>query len=212
MVKRIFAVLILFFSINISGYTQEDTTSELSGKLLSLKLGFEYNRVTFSDRYELMIPPLSLTYEKFHKNNISLGLFIGIGGGRYDLNNIGVVGNRGRYAPGYWLDWIEDADPEERFTDLFIGMTGSYHFGPLMEMDPKWDIYAGLMLITAIEFYSTQGNSSSPEFRAENGIRFPGAWAGFHAGARYYFNDDLAVLAEMGYGISVFQLGLTKRY
>ncbi|WP_338815027.1 outer membrane beta-barrel protein [Bernardetia sp. Wsw4-3y2] len=82
-----------------------------------------------------------------------------------------------------------------------IGVRGAYHFDVGSE---KFDTYAGGLL--GYNIVSFSGDDS-----------FTGAAASAAAfsvflGGRYRFTDNLGAFAELGYGISVLQLGLNLKF
>ena len=85
-----------------------------------------------------------------------------------------------------------------------IGARGSYHFNELLNVDnPKVDIYGGAMLFYR-GFSSKYTGSGTPYDYNFGGIDFA-----LHAGGRYMFSQAIGAYAELGYGISPLQLGVT---
>ena len=66
--------------------------------------------------------------------------------------------------------------------------------------EPKLDTYAGLTL----GYWNASWSSSNALFAASGGgIRLP-----IHVGARYFFTDKLAGVAELGWGIAYLNIGI----
>ncbi len=84
-----------------------------------------------------------------------------------------------------------------------ISANGNYHFNTLLNIQEKWDVYAGLNL----GFYSW----SSPD--GYDGDNTSGLGLGAQVGARYYFSKKVGVNLEFGGGnaFSGGKFGLTVR-
>ncbi|WP_183577343.1 outer membrane beta-barrel protein [Mucilaginibacter sp. X5P1] len=89
---------------------------------------------------------------------------------------------------------------------VYVGVRGSYHFAKLLNVsNPKFDPYAGVSL----GYYSASYNYA--------GNPLPGAYGstvflGVHAGARYMFSNSVGGFAEVGYGVSALQVGLSFKF
>jgi hypothetical protein len=82
-----------------------------------------------------------------------------------------------------------------------IGVRGSYH---LVDLADKLDAYGGLML-----GYSIVSNSGSiGTYTASSS----GANFSIFAGARYYLTDKFAVMAELGYGFAILNVGVALKF
>ena|SRR6185369_10099732 len=73
---------------------------------------------------------------------------------------------------------------------------GNYHFNTVLNMDSRWDFYAGLN----VGFYSWTSSSDYP------GNRTSGLGLGAQVGGRYYFTQRVAMNLELGGG-NVFSSG-----
>ncbi len=84
-----------------------------------------------------------------------------------------------------------------------IAANGNYHFNTLLNIQEKWDVYAGLN----IGFYSW----SSPE--DYDGDNTSGLGLGAQVGARYYLSNKVGLNLEFGGGnaFSGGKFGLTVR-
>ncbi len=92
------------------------------------------------------------------------------------------------------------------YSHSIIGISGNgnYHFNELLDIDPEWDLYAGLN----IGFYIWNSPSGYP------GSGASGLGLGGQIGGRYFFSNTLAVNLEFGGG-SVFsngKIGITKKF
>lgn len=130
-----------------------------------------------------------------HMPAISASLEFGVKDGVIDKGSIGVGGYIGYSSAKYSNYW--------KTSNFLIGARGSFHY-PLVN---KLDTYTGLQLgynVFSTKYYDTYAglfNASS------SGISF--AW---FAGARYYFTDKFAVMAEIGYGVAYLNLGIALKF
>ncbi len=104
----------------------------------------------------------------------------------------------------YASDW--------RYTYMMFGARASYHFNELMSLDnPKLDLYAGAGLMYrhySFKYKGDLGGEDEYDWDSNGGdIVFD-----LHAGGRYMFSDNFGAYAELGYGISPLQLGLTVKF
>ena len=86
---------------------------------------------------------------------------------------------------------------------ILVGGRGSYHF---LTSD-KWDPYVGLTLGYVI--VSVTDNTGGSYV----GGKLSGVGLGIHAGARYFFQDNLGVYAELGASsFAIINLGVTFKF
>jgi hypothetical protein len=89
-----------------------------------------------------------------------------------------------------------------------IGVRGSYHFNEILKVtNDKLDLYGGASL-----YY--RGYSAKYELPGELGggkekVTSGGLSFALHAGTRYQFAKNIGAFAEVGYGVSPLQLGLS---
>jgi hypothetical protein len=124
--------------------------------------------------------PLSVSVEHGFHDKISAGLYVGF---------------IQRTFATYW-----------KYRYVVVGARGSYHFNELIQIDnPKVDLYGGATLYyRGYKYKYTNGE-------VDESIKTSGGTVGMalHAGGRYMFADKVGGFAEVGYGISPIQLGLT---
>lgn len=113
---------------------------------------------------------------------ISLGAYAGITGYTYKTE-------------GYTQKW--------NYT--VVGARGAYHFNGLTSV-PQFDPYGGVMLGYNIVSYSDTGGFS--------GSNAYGSGFGYSlfVGGRWFFSDNLAAFAELGYGISILNAGIAFKF
>lgn len=89
---------------------------------------------------------------------------------------------------------------------MYFGARGSYHFNELLKLDnDKVDVYAGIGLGYRVV-------STSDNLVAGYGGYGGGLFYNVHVGGRYYFANNIAGFAELGYGVSALRLGLTFKF
>jgi len=130
------------------------------------------------------IPAISFYYEKCVKDNLF-----------DDKSSLGIGGMVG-YTSAKWSDYW-------KVSNTVIGVRGALHYAFV----DKLDTYAGLMLgynIVSWNYYSSWIGGSSNSSSAV-------VLSGF-LGARYYFTDNVAAFAEVGYGVANINLGLSLKF
>lgn len=95
-------------------------------------------------------------------------------------------------------------DDYYRTTNFIIAARGNYHFIFHDQFDP----YAGIALGADISTWKWKGNGADPNVDEASVDPFGGAYAG----ARWNFNDNFAVYAEVGWLISVLNAGVTFKF
>lgn len=125
--------------------------------------------------------------------NLEIGFFDDV----FNLDNasIGIgpyFGFRTSKYENYWKD-----------TEIVIAATGNFHY-PLVE---NLDTYAGILLGYDVistkyydEYYGSYGHRNSSIAHRE------------YVGARYYFSDNFSVMAELGYGLTILNLGVALKF
>lgn len=85
-------------------------------------------------------------------------------------------------------------------TLIVLGFNGNYHFNKLLNLEDKWNLYAGLTLGYYLWSDSEVG-----------GARSSGIGLDLQIGGRYFFNDKLGLNLEFGggSGVGAGSIGLT---
>ena len=120
--------------------------------------------------------------------------------GMWDIGGPGVislggyVGNTGfKYTnAGYTAKW----------NYVIIGVRGAYHYNGFDI--PELDVYGGAMLGYNIVNYSVDGVDNGFNNNYGSGLGLTG-----FVGGRWFFNENVGVYAELGYGVSVLSAGVT---
>lgn len=131
--------------------------------------------------------PLTASFEHGFTKNISAGATLGF------------------IQQKFGFDW--------KYTYLLFGARGSYHLAEALKIaNPKLDVYAGLGLL--YRRYSFQYTDETGEPGTGYDWDTSGGEVDFelHAGGRYLFNNNVGAFAELGYGISPLQLGITLKF
>jgi hypothetical protein len=138
------------------------------------------------------VPPVSASFELGIKDEILEKGVIGVGG------YAGFASYEEEYSNyGVPYGW--------KHTVYLLGARGSFHY-PFVD---KLDTYSGLILGAFIDIDAEYGNSFAPGVPSTTKSRGLFSW---FAGARYYFKDNLACTAEIGYGISYLNIGIAYKF
>ncbi|TDQ82839.1 hypothetical protein [Sphingobacterium yanglingense] len=110
----------------------------------------------------------------------------------------GYVGNTGyKYNDlGYTAKW--------NYT--IVGLRGAYHYNGLSEV-PSLDVYGGAMLGYNIAKYSSDSGDDSFANTYGSGLGFSG-----FIGGRWFFTESIGAYAELGYGVSILNAGVTFKF
>lgn len=195
--KKISILVILFICVySVSLFAQESAakTAEYpvvfqpGEKIVQVGLGFGVPAV-YGD---LAIPPISVSFDIAKEIE---GFPISIGG------LIGYTSSEDRYTSGtYWWEW--------KYSYLLIGGRAAYH---LKLESPKIDPYGGLMLGYYIVSNSYDDNFDDYYYGSNYNASSSFMAYGFYGGARYFFNPNMAVYAELGYGFGYLNLGISYK-
>jgi len=144
----------------------------------------------------------------------------GIGLGSYGLSGTGGVpvtasfehGFTKNITAGLGLGFIQKKYASDwKYTYLLFGARGSYHFYEALKItSPKLDVYGGAGLFYrhfSFKYKDATGDGDFNYNSSGGDLDFE-----LHAGARYLFGTSVGAYAELGYGISPLQLGLTFKF
>lgn len=148
------------------------------------------------------------------KNFLNAGVGIGTygfsGTGGLPINASFEHGFTDKISAGPMVSFVKRKFLEDfHYTYFLIGARGSYHFNEALKVkNEKMDVYGGLSLFYRGYKSSYKGDESEYNFKASDGaVDFA-----LHAGARYMFSPNVGGYAELGYGISPLQLGVTFQF
>lgn len=183
MKKIIFSFL--FLGIAIISYSQP---FQKGTNVISAGVGLGSSLGSFSSGSQT--PALSVNYEK----------------GVWDVGGPGVIslgGYLGRKSYKY-----SGSEYTEKLGYTIIGLRSAYHYNGIKS--DQFDVYGGVMLSYNIVSYSYKDENGNSAFTGGN----YGSAAGFtlYVGGRYFFSDNVAAFAELGYGVSYLTLGVSLKF
>ena len=114
---------------------------------------------------------------------------------------VGVGGYMGWSTSRYDYSWD---DYYYRYNDIIIAARGNYHF----IFHDKLDTYAGIWFGVDIVTGGWHGDGNYPD-DDDWDMASTGPTGGAYVGARWFFKDNFAAYAELGYLISIFNIGVT---
>lgn len=94
-------------------------------------------------------------------------------------------------------------------TAIGVSIKGNYHFNRILNIDEKWDFYAG----AGLNYYNFNnkfsGSNTNYSFDLNSGVGFDA-----QVGGRYFFSDNFGVNLEFGGGsyLSGGRLGITYKF
>jgi hypothetical protein len=177
-------LLVAAITLTLSQLSGQEPTFFKGDKVLNLGIGFGTTLYTGS-HYKSSLPPLSASLE------------FGVADGVIEKGVIGV----GPYA-AYSSYKYEYMDWGWKYTNFILGVRGNFHY-PLLD---KLDTYTGLLVGYNISSSKWTGIGDETDRASSGGP----VWAWF-IGARYYFRESFAVMAELGYGVTYFNLGVALK-
>ncbi len=147
----------------------------------------------FGPAYKTTLPAVGLVYDRgIIDGMIDGNASIGIGG------LFGIAGSETRYSQF-------GGDYGYKYTYLVFGARGTFHYQFLDDLDT----YAGVLLGGYAVASSYYGAANPPGFDAADS---GGPIAGGFVGARYFFTDNFAAVAEVGYGVAVLNVGIAATF
>lgn len=163
----------------------QESMFNLGDKVVSLGIGLG-NTLYSGSYYTSGIPPVSLSYEQAVADEI------------LEKGVIGIAGYVGYNSYKYdYQGWGYN------YSNFILGAGGLFHY-PLLD---KLDTYAGVMLGYNIASAKEFGTPVGWDYNATSGGF---VFSGF-VGARYYFTENIAAFAQLGYGIAYLTLGVSIR-
>jgi hypothetical protein len=173
---------------------------------------------------------------QFEEGDNVIGLGIGIGGGYgVGLSGGGVTQSpafalhydhgMGDLGPGQWglggyvayktisydERYFNFYNYDYRYTFFVLGARGSWHYNEWHGVDAL-DTYGTLML--AYRSVTFKDNTDYGPYNYLNTYSYSGSGIdlGIGLGARYWFSDQIGAFAELGYGITWLQLGVSMKF
>jgi hypothetical protein len=190
MMKKLFLLTTIIFLIGVAGYSQ---VFEKKSQAINIDVGFGNVNYVFDSYYSGFLPSISASYE--------YGIVrVPMGSKMNGILSIGgyLAGSMSYYGP-------EGYDPKEwRRTNIVIAARANYHF----VFHDRFDPYAGVAIGVNLAGQKYIGDNNDQEVEHPGGKPFAGAYAG----ARWFFTDNFAVNAEVGWLISIVNVGVTFKF
>jgi len=183
-------VITLFAALMALSLSAQDNLLTKGEKVLNLGIGLGSTLYTGSG-YTSTIPPLSASFEVGVKDDV------------LDVGSIGVGGYLG-YASSKWEYSYFGGTWGYKYNNFILGERGSFHY-PLIE---KLDTYTGLMI--GFNVVSAKDIGTVDPLYNYNTSSSVLIWS-WYAGGRYYFTDNFAAMAEIGYGIAWLNIGVALK-
>jgi len=191
--KKILLFLLILL-VATSGYSQRRSSKRRAKAYTegssSIHLGVGFAPTYYGGGYLNSSLPLAASYEYGFSDRISGGAFVG-----YSSFNTNYYLNEYYY----------------KLTYLTIAARANYHF--FFIRDNHWDPYAGATLgYNSVSFtYNPYNGYYGPAY-TYTGTAGSGLLLGLQAGTHYYFNKNVGAYAELGFGFSVFNLGVAFKF
>jgi hypothetical protein len=177
--KSLFLAVLL-----VTGFLLANAQVVVKGdKIVNLGVGFG-SALYSGGYYKGTVPPISASFEVIVKDD----LFDGKGA-------IGAGGYLG-YSAYKW----ESSGYGWKYSNFILGPRGYLHYNLVEKLDTYVGAMLGYNIATSTEIGSTIYGES---LGTAGGVIFSG-----FLGARYFFNDKFAAMAELGSGIAYLNLGV----
>jgi hypothetical protein len=184
--KKLMLMMAMLVLAGMAGFTQ---SFEKGSQAINLGIGFG-NTSYYESYYYGFFPSISGSYE-YGIARVPMGSQL--------TGVISIGGYLGWSTSNYEKNWD---DNYYHYNTFIIAARGNYHF----IFHDRFDPYAGVWFGGRINSGKWKGNDNHPE-DWEPAKSSPAA--GVYVGARWFFNPNIAVYAELGYLISVFNVGIT---
>jgi len=187
--KRVIIGCCIFCFIAVQVSAQIPTFTK-SDNILGVSIGFGGNLYTGYAFYKgySRTPAISVYFENCVVDNLF-----------DEKSSIGVGGMLGytsaKYTGTYGWGW--------KSTNTIIGARGAFHYAFV----DKLDTYAGVVAGFKINTWKWNGSGYT-----DSDIGGSGLTSYLFVGARYYFNNSFAAFGELGYGISLLNLGVSLKF
>ena len=171
----------------------------------------------------------------FGKGDNTIGISIGAGGNRYssvygygysysrvDLPAFALIYDHGFFGEvgpgtigiggllGYQYSFLNNyGDYDANWSNLVIGVRGTYHLTILKDKNNHFDPYAGVLAGVRIRTYhNTYYDHDNRSY--DSGTVLPAT--GVFVGAKYNFTEHFGAFAELAYDISIIRIGLNFNF
>jgi hypothetical protein len=200
--------LLLVAILMLSFFIVDAQNAEQGDMILNFGFGFGNNYTAGGDDFSVTIPPISASFEYIIKDNlfnngegaIGIGAFAQYMNYDYEItSNPGVDVVGGTVSTSVLKSAMANPNVNDwKYNKFIFGPRGYFHYSFL----EKLDTYTGLMLGLDYVGWGTNSTSySNTDF----------IWSWF-IGGRYYFNDNLAGMLELGYGATYVNIGIAYKF
>jgi hypothetical protein len=180
-----FSLLLVLF---LPPAVTKSQTFDQGDKVLSFGLGLGATYYTGGWGYSTTVPPIFIAGDYCLREDLGPG-------------SLGVGGYLGYSA----YKWDYYGDYGWKYTTFIIAARGTYHFTDLVD---KLDLYGGVLLGAKIINDKSYGDIAGVNYS----VNSSGVVYDLLAGARYYFTDNIGAMAELGYGIAWFKIGISLKF
>jgi hypothetical protein len=177
---------------------------EKGDKILNLGLGIGNNFTARGDDFSNSIPPLSASFEYIVNDELFDGKgAIGVGGFaqymnyNYKVEYLNSI-NDESYNMGFKSALAGASDEDWKYQKFIVGPRGYLHYSFIDALDT----YTGVMI--GLDFVSWGRENSN---NSHTGLFW--SWI---LGGRYYFNDNLAAMLELGYSATYLNIGVAYKF
>lgn len=187
--KKLMILTALVVLTGVSGFAQ---SFEKGASAINLGMGFGNTGYTESHYYGFF-PSVSVSYE-YGIVRVPMGSQVN--------GVVSIGGYTGWSMANYDKNW---EDNYYHYNTFIVAVRANYHFIFHNQFDP----YAGVWLGAKINGGGWKGNGNHPD-DWEPAKSSPAA--GAYVGVRWFINNHVGVYSELGYLISVFNVGVTFKF
>lgn len=155
-----------------------------------LNLGVGFGNTLYGSGYKTTVPPISASFEYGiidnlfdSKSSIGVGGYFGYSESKYELN-----------GPSY---------SDFKYSNALFGARGSFHYAFVEKLDTYSGVSLGYNVVS-----SKYDGETIHGYKSEASALY----LGWYAGARYYFTDAVAAMAEVGYDIAYLNIGVAIKF
>lgn len=194
--KKVAIIFLLVISL-LKSKAQDNNYFQKNSLILNAGLGFGYftGYGLFSQGYsQLPYFNFSLDYSFYNLDkgvDLGLGGYLGYTSWSYKRNEMYYTKN-GNVKTGFI---------KQKWSVIHFGFRPTIHYAL---PDAPLDLYGGLLLGYGVASYSV----NDPDFYY-TGVSYSRPYWGIFAGGRYFFNSKVGGYLELGYAMSILNLGLS---
>lgn len=194
MKKKIILSAFLFLLVATTFNTVKAQSFQKGTNVVSLGVGLGSSLLSYSGSSQT--PAISAQYER--------GIWDIGGPGVISLG--GYIGDKNYKYSGKVLGYSWS----EKWNYTIVGVRSAYHYTGID--NKKIDVYGGIMLSANIVSYKYTDNSGYNNGYANAGNYNSGAGFTGFVGGRYFFTNNIAAMAELGYGVSYLTIGASLKF